>query len=356
MENDKRVVGAAIIGYGGIGRGWHAPNIKSIDGIELIGIYDIDPEKLELAENDGVKAYQSREELLADEKIDIIIIGTPNDVHKEIALASMDAGKNVICEKPVAMNSAELEEMIASANKNKVLFTVNQNRRWDNDYLTVRKIVENNMLGNVFNIESRVQGSRGIPADWRNCKQYGGGMIFDWGIHLLDQALIIMGDRKLKSVFATRTNITNAEVDDGFRATLNFGDINYYVEVTTSNFISLPRWYVLGENGTAVIENWQLDGKIVKVSDWENRDAVPVHAGMGLTKTMAPRTDDTIKTYPLPKPDKGESWQSFYKNVIACLNGEESAFVTHEQIRRSLKLVEAIVESSETNAVVPFEE
>ena len=113
-------------------------------------------------------------------------------------------------------------------------------------------------------------------------------------------------------------------------------------------------WYVLGENGSAVINDWDVNGKIVKVSDWENRDAVPIVAGAGITKTMAPRTDDTIKTYPLDvaKTD----WSGYYKNIFAYLKGEEDIIVTHNQQRRLMKLIEAIIESGTENKLVKFEE
>lgn len=84
------------------------------------------------------------------------------------------------------MNSGELEEMIAASVKAGKIFTVHQNRRWDDDYLCAEKIIEENMLGRVYNIESRVQGDRGVPGDWRNRKAQGGGMVLDWGVHLLD--------------------------------------------------------------------------------------------------------------------------------------------------------------------------
>ncbi|NLB36727.1 MAG: Gfo/Idh/MocA family oxidoreductase [Clostridiales bacterium] len=348
-----KVFGGAVIGFGGMGS-WHANRIKSAQGIELIGVYDIDPERHEAARKDEIYTFSSREELLADDRIGLVTIATPNDVHKEIAIAAMAAGKNVICEKPVTLSSKDLEEMLGAAEKYGVLFTVHQNRRWDGDYLTVKKIYEDNTLGRIYNIESRVQGSRGIPGDWRGIKKYGGGMVLDWGVHLLDQALTIMGDKKLVSVYATTTHITNDEVDDGFRATLNFGDVNYYVEVTTNDFVELPRWFVLGENGSAVIENWDIEGRIVKVKDWENYDVTPIQAGAGITKTMAPRTSKTIKKYPLPKVHS--DWGEFYRNVIACINGEENIIVTHKQIRRCMKLIEAIFESAKTNSVVPFEE
>ena len=354
MDKNKKI-GFAVIGYGGMGS-WHASTCADDfkDTAELIGIYDIKPERRAAAEAEGIHAFSSREELLADERIDLVTVATPNDVHKEIAIAAMAAGKNVISEKPVALSQEELEEMIAASKKYGKLFTVHQNRRWDPDFKCVQKILADNELGKVFRIESRVQGSRGIPGDWRNQKAHGGGMVLDWGIHLLDQALRIGEGRKLISVYAELTNGTNEECDDGFRVTLIFeGDLSMYVEVTTSNFIELPRWYILGENGSAVINDWDLNGEIVKVSDWENRDAVPILAGVGLTKTMAPRTDDTIKHYPLPKVDS--SWTQFYENVFAALRGEEEQLITHDQQRRLLKLVDAIFESGNENKVVFFD-
>lgn len=352
MINGK--FGFAVIGYGGMGS-WHTRKVKNEMGeyAELIGIYDIDPARNKVAEENGIHAFASREELLADERIDLVTVATPNDYHKEIVMAALRAGKNVISEKPVTICSADLEEMIACANECGKLFTVHQNRRWDEDYLTMKKLLDDGTLGKVFRIESRVQGSRGIPGDWRNQKQHGGGMVFDWGIHLLDQALMMTLPRKLKTVYAELTNVTNENCDDGFRATLIFDDgLSFYVEVTTSNFISLPLWYMLGENGTSVIDDWDCSGKTVMVSDWENRDAVPIVAGAGITKTMAPRTDDTIKEYPLDV--QKADWGEYYKNVFAYLRGEESIIVTHDQQRRLLKLVEAIFESGKENKVVEF--
>lgn len=354
MVNGK--IGCAVIGYGGMG-GWHTRKIKNEMGeyAELVGIYDINPERGKIAEENGIHSFATREELLSDERIDLITIATPNDYHKEIAIDALAHGKNVISEKPVTICSEDLEEMIAASKKYGKLFTVHQNRRWDEDYLTMKKILDDNTLGKVFRIESRVQGSRGIPGDWRNQPEHGGGMVYDWGIHLLDQCLMMTLPRKLKSVYAELTNVTNEKCDDGFRTTLIFDDgLSFYVEVTTSNFIELPLWYMLGENGSAVINNWDCDGEIVMVSDWENRDAVPIVAGAGITKTMAPRTDDTIQRYPLPV--QKADWGEYYKNVFAYLNGKQDILITHDQQRRLIKLVEAIFESGKTNKVIEFED
>jgi len=340
----------AVIGYGGMGS-WHVEAIKNFKFLKLSGIYDIDSKRTALAESKGIHVYPSLKALLADPTLDFVIIATPNHVHKKITLAALAAGKHVVCEKPVAMNVRELREMIAAAKKAKRLFTVHKNRRWDRDFQTACKVINSNTLGPAFMIESRVHGSRGIPGDWRNQKRYGGGMILDWGVHLLDQVLMMTLPRKITAVYVQLTPVTNENCDDGFRVNLTFNDgLRAYVEVGTSNFIELPRWYLCGENGTAIVRNWACEGEIVKVSDWENRDAVPIQAGAGLTKTMAPRTDDTIRRYPLPKVTC--EWGDFYKNVAAYILHGKPALVTHEQLVRLMTLVETIFTSAKTNSVI----
>lgn len=349
MAESNQKVRVAIVGYGGMGN-WHARKISSLDCLELAGVYDIRQERIDFAHEKNYNTYESFEAVLDDKSVEIVTVATPNHLHKELCIAAMAAGKNVICEKPVAMNSAELQEMIDASKKYGVIFTVHQNRRWDQDFLIVKKLLEENALGPVFRIESRVHGSRGIPGDWRNRKEFGGGMLLDWGVHLLDQILLMM-PQKLLSVYAQMYHVTNDMVDDGFTAQLNFeGGVMVEVQTSTSNFVSLPRWYVLGQNGTCIIDDFKLNGKIVMVSDWEKRDAVPVATAAGLTKTMAPRTPETIQEYPLPEIESDV--RDFYRNMIKAIRGEEAQIVKHDQVMRVMRLMEAIKASADTNSVI----
>ena len=346
--------GIAVVGYGGMG-GWHCRKISEIEELELVGVYDILDSRNAAAEENGIHAYTSLEELLADPAVTIVTVAIPNQLHMDVCIQAMEAGKHVVCEKPVALNHGELQRMIDASKANKVLFTVHQNRRWDEDYQTIRHIYEAGTLGKVFRIESRVHGSRGIPGDWRNQKECGGGMVLDWGVHLLDQ-IMQMIPKKVVSIYADLSYVTNEKCDDGFTVYIKFEDeLTVVVEVGTSNFINLPRWYMLGENGSALIENWAQDGKITMVSDWEKRDAVPVVTAAGLTKTMAPRTSETIKEYPLPK--QKADVREFYRNVIKAIAGEEEQLIKHAELMRVMKLMEAVFESGEQNKVITdFEE
>lgn len=339
----------ALIGYGGMGR-WHVEKLRTLPEFEIAGVYDILPERREAAVKDGLTAYDSLESLLADASVELVTIATPNDLHRPIAIQAMAAGKHVISEKPVTLSSRDLQAMIDASRKYGRIFSVHQNRRWDEDFLIIKQIYDQNSLGRVFNIESRVHGSRGVPGDWRNTWLQGGGMILDWGVHMLDQLLMLV-DEPVVSTFCTVSHVTNDEVDDGFKAIITFGNgLTAQVEVGTSNFINLPRWYMQGENGTAVIHDWALSGEIVKVSDWEKRDAVPVVTAAGLTKTMAPRTEETIQRYPLPKVESDV--RDYYRNIARAIRGEEEQLVTHAQMMRVMRLMEACFKSAEENAVV----
>ena len=148
-----------VVGYGGMG-GYHADKIRKMDKFELLGIYDIKDERRKAAEENGIRAYNSFEEVLADDSAELITCATYNDCHKEIVIRALEAGKNVISEKPVTLCSEDLEEMIAVAEKTGRLFTVHQNRRWDNDYRTIKNIYDKNELGKVHQIDSRVYGSQ----------------------------------------------------------------------------------------------------------------------------------------------------------------------------------------------------
>ena len=341
-----------VVGYGGMGA-WHVDYIKKSDVVSLSGIYDISPERTAIAKKNNINTYASLDQVLSDPTVDIILIATPNDVHKEIAVKALSAGKNVISEKPVTLSSDDLAEMIKAAKQSGKLFTVHQNRRWDNDFLSIKEVFNSGTLGDVFNIESRVHGSRGIPGDWRGRKEQGGGMMLDWGVHIIDQ-MLLMVPGKIKKLYARFDNITNYEVDDGFKLELIFDKgIRAFLEVGTSNFISLPRWYMQGENGTAVINDFSCEGKIICVENWDEKDVIPVKTAAGLTKTMAPRKDDTIVTHELPQFDADV--HDFYRNVVKAINGEEQQIVTHEQLMRVMKVMEAAFESNNSGQVLSIE-
>lgn len=353
----------AIVGLGGMGN-WHRELILGegnwndracgpIEHLHLAGSFDIRAERQEYAKRVGLQPYASFDALLADERVDIVLCTTPNDVHEEVVVRALEAGKHVVCEKPAALNSMQFQKMTDKAAQAGKLLTVHQNRRWDEDFLAVKKLYDERPMGTPFRIESRVHGSRGIPGDWRQLPEKGGGMVLDWGVHLLDQALMMVPER-VSRVYASFTNVTNTQVEDGFTVELTFENgLVFVVEVGTSNFINLPRWYVLCQDGTALIQNWNEQGKMVYVTNHAHNDAVPVRTAAGLTKTMAPRTQDTIAEQPLPQVQA--DIRDFYRNVMAVIEQTAEPIVKLTQVKRVMLLMEAVFRSARMHQSVPFE-
>ena len=334
-----------VVGYGGQG-GWHADHALKSDVVTLHGIYDIKQERIDLAKSKGINTYDSFEAVLADDQIDILVCATPNDVHKDIVIRALESGKNVVCEKPVALSVEDFDDMCAAAKKAGKLFTVHQNRRWDVDFLAIKSIIASGEIGDTINIESRVHGSRGIPSDWRCHKPYGGGMILDWGVHLIDQMLQLIPNEKIVRIYNENTNITTDEVDDGFHLMMTFeSGKRATVEVGTYNFIYMPRFYMQCKNGSAFIEDWQKNCKVAKLKAWNEKEVVPVQTAAGITKTMAPRDEITLDSYEIDRPKSDV--HHIYRNLVKAVDGIEPQLIKLEEVRRVLLVMEGCFKSAE---------
>ena len=372
-----RLFRIGIVGCGGMGSG-HAIAIKSGTGnavwngiikdnngydspmttrigeiMEVAGIADIREERREWARQNEIYVYENYEAMLQDDTVDAVLIATPNHLHKSMAVEALQAGKHVLCEKPVMITSEDLIEVLQVANEKNLVFYPRQNREWDEDYLIVKKIYDEKLLGDVFDIHCRIMGSFGIPGDWRGKKEYGGGMMLDWGVHLIDR-IVKMIPEKIVRVFCDAKYINNAECDDNIMVHLTFeSGVTVQLEVNTCHFITLPMWSVYAKDGSAEIQGWSCEGKMIKKITTYDSDVVPVLAGSGLTKTMAPRTKSSIQELPLPRFDFDRN--ELYKNFVECCQGKAEQIVSTGHALRVLRLMEACFESAKKGETVHFE-
>ena len=338
----------AVLGYGGQGA-WHCGQILKSDAVQLLGVYDIRETRNEAARAAGIAVYPSAEALLADPAVEIAVIATPNDVHLPLVVQALESGKHVICEKPAALSVADFDAMTEAAARAGRLLTVHQNRRWDVDFLAMRQVIGSGEIGEVLRIESRIHVSRGIPSDWRCTKAAGGGMILDWGVHLIDQMLQLIPETVTR-VYCTTTHITNQEVDDGFRLELAFASgKTAHVEVGTYNFLPLPRFYMQCREGTLRLEDWQRPAHVARLTAWKEKDVTPIQNAAGITKTMAPRDALTLREYDIERPSSDV--HEFYRNVCAAIDGAAPLTVQPAQVRRVLSVMEAAFASAETHTV-----
>lgn len=211
-----------IIGFGGMAH-WHATNASKIEGVDFVAAYDVDEKQLQSAQEEfGMRPCRTLEELLSIPEINFVLVATPNQIHKDMVIAALRAGKHVMTEKPATLSVADWDEMVAVSRECGKILTVHQNRRWDKDYRIMREVVESGAIGKVFSIESRVFGTVGAMYGWRAFKAYGGGMVYDWGVHMFDQLLWMYPDKKIVDVKAELMSIleANKEVDDYFKVLL----------------------------------------------------------------------------------------------------------------------------------------
>ena len=180
-----------VVGYGMAGKLFHCYLVNLAPGLELHGVVSRAPDTREcIVQEQGCRAYASLGEALGDPDVGLVVLATPHSVHAEQAIQAMDAGKHVVVDKVMALDQAECDAMVAAAERNRVMLNVFQNRRFDGDYLTVRKLIEEQALGSVRWVEMAWQSFR-AQRGWRGRAAMGGGRLYDLGAHLIDQACML---------------------------------------------------------------------------------------------------------------------------------------------------------------------
>ena len=253
-------LGVGILGYApSVGR-LHGCGAAATPGLQLSGACDLSLERLDQARADfpGIKTYSSAAALAADPAIDLVIIATAPNTHAQLSIEMMQAGKHVICEKPLALTRAEADAMRAAAQRNMVHLSCHQNRRWDQDYLAIRQAVKAVLIGDLFYMETFVGGFSHPCGYWHSHAPVSGGTSYDWGGHYLDWIVSLMPGR-VQSVRATSHkrvwhDVTN---NDQERLQLRFAG-GQEAEFMHSDIAAArkPKWYLLGTAG-AIISSWR---------------------------------------------------------------------------------------------------
>lgn len=339
-----------IIGFGGMG-GHHGELMKNSAVVQVTGVYDIDPARMEEARKRGFVTAESEAALLDSADVEVVLIATPNDVHAEIAKRAMKKGKNVLLEKPATVTSADFAELMALSRECGVVLNVHQNRRYDPDFLAVCELVKSEGVGSAYRLESNVVGANGIPGAWRKIKAQGGGMILDWGVHLIDQMIMLYG-RQVESVYCRCSTVYGEDVDDGFYAQLTLkNNVVCCLTVDTNSFVGKPRWQVYGYDGSAEISNWGEPIRIVRPAGVEGVQK-GIRAGNGFTKTMAPRPDSSITEESCALPEIPSD--IFYRDMEQALAKHES-LVPMDDVYYVLRIMERMFESDRLRQTVKMD-
>jgi len=339
------VIEVGVIGYGYAGRAFHCPLITQAEGLHLAAVSSRDADRREQARRQwNVRVYTQPEELLADERIQLVVIATPHHTHHALGKMALLAGKHVVIDKPFTITTAEADDLIAEARKRNLLLSVFHNRRWDWDYLTVRHVIEQGLLGEVWQVESCV-GRYGHSSRWRARRESMGSLLHDWGAHLVDQAIQLMG--LPQQVMAWRHfRVWQSDVESFIRAVLDYGQgRTFTVEVNYLRAAERARWYVLGDRGGLVKYGLDPQEKALIAGDITQAQEPPEHRAHLWLREDDQTIERTIGSV------RGD-WREYYRNIArVLLQGEELA-VKPEEAREVIRAIEAALQSAETGKSV----
>lgn len=339
-------INAAVVGYGYAGRSFHSYLIGLAEGLNLYAISTRDPERRAAAgRENNVKTYPDIDELLKDDNVDLVVIATPHDTHLELATKVMDAGKNVVVDKAMCMNTAEADAMIEASKRNNVMLSIFQNRRWDGGYFTVKKAIEDGLLGKVFLIQVAILG-HGKPRSWRGVKAQVGGQIYDWGAHLVDQALRLVPS-EVDTVFCDTQHLKwDIDIESHLNCIIRFKNgVSYGIELSNVCRIKKPRWFVAGDKGTLCKTGLDPQESAMNARDIDSAKEAPENRAKVVTEINGEVEEMILETIP-------GNWKGYYQNISDVLNKGAELAVKPEEVRENMRLIDAIIESAETGVSV----
>ena len=335
-----------VVGYGFAGRCFHSYLVGLAGGLNLYGVVSSRPEaKRAIEEELGVKHFDRFEQVLQDTAVDLVVLATPNDLHAPQAIQAMEAGKHVVTDKPMCLNLAEADAMLAAARRTGRLLSVFQNRRWDGDYLTVKRVIEDGLLGDPVFIET-FWGQFGRPRGWRSEAAHGGGKFFDLGAHMIDQALQLV-PAPVERVYARfRSDAWDTDVEDHAHCVLSFANgVEFHVGTSSLARKPKPRWYVLGTAGALTKEGVDPQERAMIAGDLDAAVEAPEHYARLWTETGGCPAETVLQTRP-------GRWRSFYENIAEAVEDPDKLEVSPESVRAVMAVLEAGRESAASGRAV----
>ena len=353
------MVRVGLIGFGLAGQAFHAPVIRGVPEMELACIVERRSSRAREKYPD-VRLARTVEELLADKEIQLCVIATPNDSHFELARTCLLAGRDVVVDKPFAPTLRESEELVRLAAACGRLITVYQERRWDGDFGTVKKIVQSGRLGTIVEYECRFDRFRPEPKAnaWRErADQPGAGILFDLGPHVIDQALVLFGEPRAitASAFCERET---SRVDDSFDVCLEYSNsgagLRAMARARIIAFAPGPHFLIHGTRGSFL--KYGTDPQEARLrredfpqgTDWGADWGEEAESFWG---TLSLVGEPSVKV----KTERGD-YRGFYANVRDAIEKKAPLEVTPQQALRTMRAVMLGHKSSRERRTVGWEE
>jgi predicted dehydrogenase len=345
-------INTALCSFGMSGKVFHGPLLSANKHFNLYAVWER-TKNIASEKYPEIKTFKTLESMLADDQIELVIVNTPNYTHFEYAKKALLAARNVVIEKPITVTVKEGEELIAIAKVQNKKLSVFQNRRYDSDYKTVKKVIDQNLLGDLVEMNIHFDRFKEAlsPKKHKESPLPGSGSLYDLGSHIIDQSVQLFG--MPEKIFADiRTVRPHSKVDDEWELLLFYK--NFRVRLTSSYLVreSIPGYILHGINGsflkarTDVQELMLQRGEIPAGENW----GVEPEEEMGLLHTKI--DGKIIRTF--LKSEKG-NYHEYYDRLYDAIRHDKPLPVTAEEGVSVIKIIEAAYKSNETERVVEID-
>jgi predicted dehydrogenase len=347
-----RIIKTAILSFGMSGRVFHAPFIALHTGFKLVGV-------LERSKNESLQfypdihIYRTLEEVLNDERIELVVVNTPTNTHFEFCKKALEAGKHVVVEKAFTTTVAEAIELIELAESRKLMLSVYQNRRWDSDFSTVRSIIEKGVLGEIFEAEFHFDRYKETlsPKLHKEVPGPGAGLLNDLGPHLIDQALSLFG--MPTALFAYIQTLRPASaVDDAFAITLFYSDKKLLLKSNLLIREALPAFVVHGKKGSFIKSRADIQEAALlanekpNLMDW----GTEATSEQGLLHT---EINGEIIRQQIPTIQG--NYHHYYEGIYHAIANGAPAPVTAQDGLHVMQIIEAALTSNSAKQIIPIQ-
>jgi len=326
------MIKVGIVGFGSMGQ-HHADNFfQGSDKFKLVAVCDPTEGRRKLAEQKySVVSYENYAHFLKDDNLELVLVATPSNSHCEMAVEAMQAGKHCIVEKPMCLNASEAEKMMAVSRETGKMLSVFQNRRWDSDTRTVRQVVQSGVLGKIYQLKfaswgysnlMQTYGVKEFRPQWRSEKKYGGGALYDFGAHYIDELLTFLESPAVAVFGDLKALRWTKDTDDFFCIIVYFANgVTAHLEYSQSSLATYGTgWLINGEKG-----------------GYKN--------GAIITGEPGKLKEKKVKELP-------SDWGIYYENIYEVLTKGADLLVKPEQVRRVMLIMDAARESNKKQQVV----
>ena len=344
------MIRVGLVGFGMAGRVFHGPLISSVEGLELAAVVERSTNNA-VARYPGITTYRTLEDLLADSSLSLFVVATPSGTHFQVAKQILLAGKNLVVDKPISTTSAEVAQLMQLAADKNLLLIPFHNRRWDGDFLTIRKLLDDGSLGRLVHLESVFDrwspGSTRRP--WKDDPAQGGGQLLDLGTHIADQALTLFGKPEAVSADVRRERDGDG-ANDAFTIRLRYPGHTVVLGANCLSSLPRPRYHLRGTEGNywkhGVDPQEAALNQVIRIEDSAWGQEPPANWG-----TLCVAENGATVTRPV-EPIPG-NYRLYYAQVRDALLGEAPAPVKPLDAWRVIRLLEWAALSSGERREIP---